>query len=234
MEKGALYLIPTSLSGKPLTEIYPETILDTIRTLKYFVVETPKIGRSFLKGLNPNRQTSSLTFYELNENSYGSIKDAITTLLNGDSVGVMSDAGYPAIGDMGADLVRKAHTSEIEVITLHGPSSILQSLASSGLGGQNFKFNGYLPKEQGDRKRKILEIERRSSQEQQCEIFIETPYRAQYIFEDILSICKPTSMLSMGINIEMDNQKYMTKTIKEYREMKLNINKQQVVFILRA
>ncbi len=234
MEKGTLYLIPTSLSGKPLTDIYPESILDILRTLDHIVVETPKIGRSFLKGLNPNRQTSSLTFYELNENNRNSISDVITTLLNGHSVGVMSDAGYPAIGDMGADLVMKAHISEINVITFHGPSSILQSLASSGLGGQNFKFNGYLPKDQEDRRRKILAIERRSSQENQTEIFIETPYRAQYIFEDILSICKPTSMLSMGINIEMADQKYITKTIREFRNMKLNLNKQQVVFILKA
>ncbi|MBI2356844.1 SAM-dependent methyltransferase [Candidatus Dojkabacteria bacterium] len=234
MNPGTLYLIPTSLAGRPLVAIYPESVLEQLRKIDCFVVETPKIGRSFLKGLDLERQTSSLKFFQLDENTSVNIKEILDTLKQGSNVGVMSDAGYPGVGDMGTELVQKAHQNNIAVKTFAGPSAILQTLSASGLNGQSFTFNGYLPKEQVKRISKIRELERVSIERNTSQIFIEAPYRAQYIFEDILSTCKSNTLLSLGIEIETERELYRTMSIEAWRSEKIDLNKKQVVYILKG
>ncbi|HRI05973.1 MAG TPA: SAM-dependent methyltransferase [Candidatus Dojkabacteria bacterium] len=231
---ATLYLIPTSLSGKPFVETYPEEILSIIRGLEVFVVETPKIGRSFLRGLNKDRQVSQLRFIELNENSQVNADDALKVLMGGESVGVISDAGYPGIADMGSNLVKFAQKEGIHVKCFFGPSSILQTLAASGLNGQNFKFNGYAPKDQIERVKYIKNLEIESIKTGYAQIFIETPYRAQYLFEDIINNLNSNSLLCLGINIDHDTEEVVTKTVADWKAIGKNINKSQVVYIVQG
>lgn len=230
---GTLYLIPTSLSGRALVEVYPESVLNQIRSLQYFVLETPKIGRSFLKGLHKDKQVSSLNFFQFNENMKN-VEEVILAIKRGNSVGVMSDAGYPGIGDMGSELILRAQEEAICVRSFSGPSSILQTLAASGLNGQKFTFNGYLPKDMGMRVDSIKKLESLSRQDRSSQIFIETPYRSQYIYEDILKSCKPTTKLSLGIDIETDQEFFLTRSVQNWLKEKIDISKKQVVFIIQA
>lgn len=234
MEYGTLYLIPSSLAGVPFTDIYSDKVLDILRGIDVFVVETPKIGRSFLRGLNKDKQISQLTFIELNENTTSGISEAIKYLKEGKSVGVISDAGYPGIGDMGANLVREAQKNEINVKTFAGPSSLLQTLASSGLNGQSFKFNGYAPKTPEERGKYIKELEVESIKTGQAQILIETPYRAQYLYEDAIKYLNKNSLLCLGVDIDMSNEVVKTKTISEWQLTKIELNKKQVVYIIQG
>lgn len=231
---ATLYLIPSSLSGKPFVEIYPEEILNIIRGLEVFVVETPKIGRSFLRGLNKDRQVSQLRFIELNENTQENANKAVNTLKAGESVGVISDAGYPGIADMGSSLVKLAQKEGIKVKCFSGPSSILQTLASSGLNGQNFQFNGYAPKDQAERVEFLKSLEIESIKTGYSQIVIETPYRAQYLFEDIINNLNSSTLLCLGINIDHDTEEVVTKTVADWKAIGKNINKSQVVYIVQG
>lgn len=231
---STLLLIPTSLIGKPLVEIYSERNLNQIRELEYFVVETPKIGRSFLKGLHKDRQISSLNFYTLNENTNSTISEIISTLKKGESVGVMSDAGYPGVGDMGNNLVLAAHREGIKVSVLPGPSAITQTLSGSGLNGNRFKYNGYLPKDQNKRLREIELLEKESSTTGIAQIAIETPYRAQHLLTDILNQCKGRTLLTLGIDIESENQTLKTMSIDQWKKNIPDIAKRKVIYIIQA
>ncbi|KKR06087.1 MAG: Tetrapyrrole methylase family protein [candidate division WS6 bacterium GW2011_GWF2_39_15] len=232
MEKGKLYLIPTSLSGMPLVDVYPENILTIIREIKTFVVETPKIGRSFLKGLYKDVKIFDLKFYTLNEN-IRQISPIIYDLKSGHDIGVISDAGAPGIGDMGTDLVFEAQRNEINVIPIVGPSAIMLAIMASGLSGQSFAFNGYLPKEQEARVKKIKQLEEASHKLNQAQVFIETPYRAQYVYEDIIKSCKDNTYLSLSVDLTDEKGFSKTKRAGEWKKENVDISKRQVVFIIQ-
>ncbi len=228
---GTLFLIPSSLNQKPLVEVLNHNDIEIVKSIKTFVIETPKIARAHLKDLGLNLR--ELTYYELNlrvgdEN----INQIISILKSGENVALISDAGIPAVADIGSSLTKEAQKKGINVVTLSGPSSIVQALASSGLNGQQFTFHGYLSKEQSVRIKQLKELERVALQTGYTQIFIETPYRAQYMYEDIINHLAVNTKLTVAVDITMESEDIKTLQIQEWKGQKVEINKRQVVYII--
>ena len=219
---GTLYLIPTSLSKKPLIEELKESDLNILRTLSYFIVETPKIARSYFKGLGVVIQ--NLDMRVLDEHTKPKdIPFLIEPLVQGFSMGLMTDAGCPGVGDPGSLIVRECHRLGIKVVPLVGPSSIILSLMASGLNGQRFRFLGYLPKNPEERKRAVKRIENESVRNNESQIFIEAPYRNKSLFNDLLNVCNSNTLLTVAVDLTGKNEYIMTMSINEWR-MSKNIN----------
>lgn len=216
---GTLYLIPTSLSKRVLKEELNQRNLDIVRSIKYFIVETPKVARAHLKDMGMILQ--ELDMAVLDEHTKAKeMPMLLEPLIHGNDVGLMTDAGSPAIADPGNIVVRECHRLGIKVIPLVGPSSILLALMASGLNGQQFRFLGYLPKDPERRKRKLVSIERESERKNESQIFIEAPYRNKSLFNDILQVCKNSTDLTVAIDITGENEYINTMSIKEWRESK--------------
>ena len=219
---GTLYLIPTSLSKKPLIEELKESDLNIVRTLSYFIVKTPKIARSYFKGLGVVIQ--NLDMRVLDEHTKPKdIPFLIEPLVQGFSMGLMTDAGCPGVGDPGSLIVRECHRLGIKVVPLVGPSSIILSLMASGLNGQRFRFLGYLPKNPEERKRSVKRIENESVRNNESQIFIEAPYRNRSLFNDLINVCNSNTLLTVAVNLTGENEYIMTMSINEWR-MSKNIN----------
>lgn len=216
---GILYLIPTSLSKKLLKDELKESDLDTVRTLKYFIVETPKIARAHLKDMGMVLQELDMAILDEHSKT-NDIPFLLEPLIHGNNVGLMTDAGCPGVGDPGSLVVRQCHRLGIKVVPLVGPSSILLSLMASGLNGQRFKFLGYLPKEPEDRKRKLKSIERESARSNESQIFIEAPYRNKSLFNNILDVCSGNTDLTVAIDITGEREFITTMSIKDWRMSK--------------
>lgn len=221
-----LYCIPTPLGGAP-REALPAPAITVIRSLGDFVVENAKGARAFLGALD-------MPVRELNIRVIGEERDALAPLREKRSLGLLSEAGCPAIADPGAALVEQAHQQGFRVVPLVGPSSIVLALMASGLEGQRFAFCGYLPREEIERKRKIIELERRSRTEKETEIFIETPYRNDVLLTALLESCKPQTRLSVAANLTLPDESIITKTIVEWRRAKSTIGRRPAVFLLLA
>jgi len=219
---GTLYLIPTSLSKKPLIEELKESDLNILRTLSYFIVETPKIARSYFKGLGVVIQ--NLDMRVLDEHTKPKdIPFLIEPLVQGFSMGLMTDAGCPGVGDPGSLIVRECHRLGIKVVPLVGPSSIILSLMASGLNGQRFRFLGYLPKNPESRRKIIKRIENESIRNNESEIFIEAPYRNKRLFDDLMSVCNANTELAVAVDLTGKNEDIRTMKISEWK-MSKNIN----------
>ncbi len=219
---GTLYLIPTSLSKRPLVEELKESDLNIVRTLSYFIVETPKIARSYFKGLNVVIQ--KLDMRVLDEHTkQNDIPFLIEPLVQGFSMGLMTDAGCPGVGDPGGLVVRECHRLGIKVVPLVGPSSIILSLMASGLNGQRFRFLGYLPKNPESRRKIIKRIENESIRNNESEIFIEAPYRNKRLFDDLMSVCNANTELTVAVDLTGKNEDIRTMKISEWKISK-NIN----------
>jgi len=219
---GTLYLIPTSLSKRPLVEELKESDLNIVRTLSYFIVETPKIARSYFKGLNVVIQ--KLDMRVLDEHTkQNDIPFLIEPLVQGFSMGLMTDAGCPGVGDPGSLVVRECHKLGIKVVPLVGPSSIILSLMASGLNGQRFRFLGYLPKNPESRRKIIKRIENESIRNNESEIFIEAPYRNKRLFDDLMSVCNANTELTVAVDLTGKNEDIRTMKISEWKISK-NIN----------
>ena len=219
---GTLYLIPTSLSKRPLVEELKESDLNIVRTLSYFIVETPKIARSYFKGLGVVIQ--ELDMRVLDEHTkQNDIPFLIEPLVQGFSMGLMTDAGCPGVGDPGSLVVRECHRLGIKVVPLVGPSSIILSLMASGLNGQRFRFLGYLPKNPESRRKMIKRIENESIRNNESEIFIEAPYRNKRLFDDLMSVCNANTELAVAVDLTGKNEDIRTMKISEWR-MSKNIN----------
>lgn len=231
---GTLYLIPTSLSKKPLKNELKDSDLDIVKKLKFFIVETPKTARAYLQDMGMVLQELSMGILD----EHSKRKDLpflLEPLIAGNDVGLMSDAGSPGVGDPGNMVVRECHRLGIKVVPLVGPSSILLSLMASGLEGQRFKFWGYLPKESIERQRKIKTLERESSRNSESEIFIEAPYRNKSIFNDLLEVCNPSTDLTIAVNLTGENENIYTMSIKEWRQSKgINILDIPSIYILQS
>jgi 16S rRNA (cytidine1402-2'-O)-methyltransferase len=183
--KGKLYLIPTRLGDNPPLEVLPISIKKIIETIDYYIVENEKTARRFIKRVSPNKSQPSLKLQVLNKYTTEAERNTyLNPCLEGISTGLLSEAGCPAIADPGADIVSLAHQMDIQVVPLVGPSSIILALMASGMNGQSFTFNGYLPIDKSERKSKIKALERLSSEHNQAQIFIETPYRNMKMLED--------------------------------------------------
>ena len=216
---GTLYLIPTSLSKRALKEELKEKDLNTVRELKYFIVETPKVARAHLKDMGMVLQELDMAVLD----EHTKIKEMpflLEPLIHGNNVGLMTDAGAPAIADPGSIVVRECHRLGIKVVPLVGPSSMLLALMASGLNGQQFRFLGYLPKDPERRKRKLVSIERESERKNESQIFIEAPYRNKSLFNDILQVCKNSTDLTVAIDITGENEYINTMSIREWKESK--------------
>lgn len=213
---GVLYLIPTSLSKQLLKDELKEKDLNIVRGIKYFIVETPKVARAYLKDMGMVLQ--ELNMAKLDEHSKKTdIPYLLEPLIHGNTVGLMTDAGSPGVGDPGSMVVRECHRLGIKVVPLVGPSSILLALMSSGLNGQRFRFLGYLPKEPESRRRKIKGIERESAKSNESQIFIEAPYRNKSLFNDILDVCNGNTDLTVAVDLTGVNEYINTMSIREWR-----------------
>ena len=228
-----LYLIPTSLGDVSFDKILPNHNTEIISDLKHFVVEDIRTARRFLKKANPAIVIDELTFFELNQHtSADQISSYLKPMQQGFDLGVISEAGCPAIADPGAEVVAMAQANDFQVVPLVGPSSILLALMASGFNGQSFAFVGYLPIQQADRAKAIKRLESRATNELQSQIFIETPYRNSKMLEEILSTCQPTTKLCIAADITLESEFIKTKTIQNWKKNKPDLNKRPCIFII--
>jgi len=233
MRQGNLYLIPSPLGDCDFAKIFPAFNADIIQEIEHFIVEDLRTGRRFVKKLGMKKPMESLQFLTLNEHTKGNeIDTLLQPLKEGKNVGLISDAGIPCVADPGNIIVSCAQQLGAEVFPLVGPSSILLALMASGLNGQSFAFNGYLPREQPDRERQLLFLESLVKKSNQTQIFIETPYRNNHVFKSILAVCDPAIRLCLGVNITAENQMIKTMTIKKWKSQKIDLHKQPTVFLM--
>ena len=221
------------MGDTPIDKVLPKHNTDIINSLSFFIVENIRSARRFLKKCNSEIDIDALTFYELNKRTLSKdIASFLNPIRNGESVGVISEAGCPAIADPGADVVAIAQRNNYKVVPLVGPSSILMSLMASGFNGQNFAFNGYLPIEEKERERKLKALENRVYRENQTQIFMETPYRNNKMAEDILQHCKPQTKLCIAMNITCHNETIVTKKIGAWKGKLPDMHKQPCIFLI--
>jgi len=228
-----LYLIPTSLGDCSFERILPTYNAEVISSLRFFVVEDIRSARRFLKKSNPAINIDELTFFELNKHTRPEeIANFLKPMSVGNDVGVLSEAGCPAIADPGADVAAIAQQKNHKVIPLVGPSSILMALMASGFNGQSFAFVGYLPVQPAERAKILKKLESRVYAEAQTQIFIETPYRNMKMLEDIISICQPNTRLCIAADITLDSEFIKTKPIKEWKKQLPDLNKRPCIFLI--
>ena len=233
--KAKLYLIPTSLGESDLKTIIPGHIQAIVENTNYFIVENIRSARRYIRKLSADKVIDDITFFELNKHTKANdISSFLQPILSGNDIGIISEAGNPGIADPGADVVKIAHRKNIQVIPLVGPSSILLALISSGLNGQNFAFNGYLPVKPPERIKKIQFLENRSKTENQSQIFMETPYRNMKMLDDILNNCKKSTLLCIASDITLETEFIKTKMIADWKKQNVQINKRPTIFILQA
>ena len=214
--------------------VLPANVIHTARKLDTFIVENEKTARQFLSMIKPNTPIRGLNLLTLNEHTAEKeLPMLLAPLLSGRDVGLISDAGCPGIADPGADLVRLAHRKGIRVVPLVGPSSILLALMASGMNGQHFTFLGYLPVEKNERIQKIREIEKRSQQHQETQIFVEAPYRNQHMLQDIVDTCHADTKLCVAANISLEGELIISKSIADWKKSPLpDLHRQPTVFLL--
>lgn len=230
---SSLYLIPVPLGDTPLENVLPEYNKTVIRQISYFIVENIRTARRFLKKALPEIEIEALTFFELNKHtSPDDIAGFLDPLKKGNHVGVISEAGCPAIADPGADVVAIAQAKRYRVVPLVGPSSILLSLMASGFNGQSFAFLGYLPIEAGARVKAVKQMELRISSEHQTQIFIETPYRNHKLIEELIKNCKPQTKLCIAANLTCENEFVQTRSIGEWKGKIPDLSKIPTIFLL--
>ncbi|NPA37427.1 MAG: SAM-dependent methyltransferase [Chlorobi bacterium] len=235
MQKGNLYLIPNTLGDSPIEYNLPQTNIDIIRDLKFFIVENIRTARRFLKKVDRNINIDELTFFLIDKHTKpDKYPSYLVPAQEGHSIGVLSEAGCPGVADPGADVVKIAHKKNIRIIPLIGPSSILLSLMASGMNGQNFAFVGYLPVKKGETAKAIRDVEQRSIHQKQTQIFIEAPYRNAKLLQDILSYCKPQTQLCIACDITLETEFIVTKTIAEWKGNVPDINKRPTIFLIQG
>lgn len=228
-----LYLIPIPIADNALHTLSDEIKTVTITT-QHFFVEHIRTARRFLKALHPSIVIDDLHFSEIDKHNGPDMSILAEWLKQGHNVGVMSEAGCPGIADPGSVLVQKAHELDTEVIPLTGPNSIILALMASGLNGQSFAFNGYLPLKDPARSQKIKQLEQLSAKEKQTQIFIETPYRNQLLFDELLKHCNNRTQLCIAQNITAENAFIKTRSIAGWKQNKPEWEKQPTVFLILA
>jgi len=231
---GVLYLIPAPLAEGALHDTLPQGTLEVISRLRHFVVEELRTARRYLSKAGHKGNIDELCFYVLNEHTDPTgLSGLLQPLLEGHDMGLLSEAGLPAVADPGANLVALAHEKGIEVAPLTGPSSLMLALMASGLNGQSFAFVGYLPVQPQERRSRIRQLERRAVEEGQTQIFIETPYRNVALFGDLIEVCAPQTMLSIASNLTSFDAYIASKTVAQWRARDIpGIQKVPAVFTL--
>ncbi len=229
----ALYLLPVTLGDTPTEKVIPAYNREIIISIKHFIVEDVRSARRFLKKIEPSIVIDELTFYPLNKHTLPEdISGYLKPLTEGSSMGVISEAGCPAVADPGADVVAIAQRKNMKVVPLVGPSSIILSVMASGFNGQSFAFHGYLPIEPGERMKRLKELEQRVYNEHQTQLFIETPYRNNKMMEDILKACRPQTKLCIAANITCDGEYIKTRSLKEWKGKLPDLTKIPCIFLI--
>lgn len=229
----ALYLLPVTLGDTPVEQVLPAYNKEIILGIKHFIVEDVRSARRFLKKVEASINIDELTFYPLNKHtSPDDLSGYLKPLQEGHSMGVISEAGCPAVADPGADVVAMAQRKNLKVVPLVGPSSIILSVMGSGFNGQSFAFHGYLPIEAADRIKRLKELEGRIYSENQTQLFIETPYRNNKMMEDIVKTCRPQTKLCIAANITCEGEYIHTKTIREWKGHLPDLTKAPCIFLI--
>lgn len=229
-----LYLIPAPLGDNDPTEVIPQYVLETACSLKTFVVEETRTARRFLSRYGLKGKIDELSFTELNEHTGKEDIEAMASLFDNSDVGLITEAGLPAVADPGAALVALCHRKGIEVVPLVGPSSLMMALMASGLDGQSFAFRGYLPAKTDERRTAIRNLEKTSSSLKQTQIFIETPYRNDSLMADLTANLNPSTRLCIAADITLPTQFIRTLRVAEWRKRPLSIGKRPCVFLILA
>lgn len=230
---GRIYLIPVTLGGDDFLRVIPEKVIDLTRQLRYFIVEDIRSARRFLRLIDKEFPINDSVFFELNEHTGESdITNYLEPIFNGSDIGIMSEAGLPGIADPGAGIIAMAHRKRITVTPLSGPSSILLALISSGLNGQNFSFNGYLPVKPAERSAKLRELEKKAG-EGYSQIFMETPYRNQKMLESLITTCYKNTLLCIAADITLPTESIRTMKISEWKKDLPLLNDKLVVFVIQ-
>ena len=236
MLEAGLYLIPTQLSDVELNRVLPAHNIEVVRGMRYFVVESLRSARRFLKKCDRDIDIDSLTFNELNEHTdlknTAALEAMLAPIARGEAVGVISDAGCPAVADPGADLVAIAQRRGYKVFPLVGPSSILMSLMASGFNGQRFAFEGYLPVDAQARQSRLKEMTRRIEREQQTQIFIEAPYRNNQLIADLAQHLPGSLRLCVASDITGEHQSIVTRSLAEWKQARYDYHKIPTIFLL--
>ena len=231
-----LYLIPVTLGNTPIEQVLPAYNKQVICSIRHFIVEEVRTARRFLKQVDRNINIDELTFYPMGKHAdAASFSKYLDALRNGEDMGVISEAGCPAVADPGADVVAIAQREGLKVVPLVGPSSILLAVMGSGFNGQSFAFHGYLPIAPTDRAKRLKQLESRSAAEHQTQLFIETPYRNHKIIADILSACNPRTRLCIASGLTTEKEYICSKTVKEWKQAPPpDLNKIPTIFAIYA
>ena len=235
VEKGKLYLIPSPLGENDQAEVIPGPVLKSLEGFRTFVVEEVRTARRYLSKAGLRGKIGDLEFHELNEHTdETTIEGYIRLFDDGNDVALISEAGLPAVADPGAQLVALAHRHGIEVVPCVGPSSLMMALMASGLNGQSFAFCGYIPAKTDERRNRLKTLEKVSAQLRQTQILIETPYRNDSLFADILSVCGASTRVCVACNITMPDAYIKTMKVAQWKKEGLVIGKRPCVFLLLA
>lgn len=233
MSQPSLFLISMTLGDTSIERVIPAYNIEIVSGLKHYIVENVRTARRFLKKCNPEVDIDSLTFYELNKHTdKDQIAGYLKPIRSGESIGVISEAGCPAVADPGADVVAIAQREGYKVVPLVGPSSMLMAIMASGFNGQSFAFHGYLPIDANERIKKLKQLEARAYNEDQTQLFIETPYRNQKLAEDILQHCKPQTRLCIAMNITCEDEYIVTRSVKSWKGKLPDMHKKPCVFLI--
>ena len=233
--KGKLYLIPSPLGDNNPAEVIPASVLERIQHITTYVVEEERTVRRYLSRAGLKGHIQELDLHVLNEHTTPMEISAMAALFDdGRDVGLISEAGLPAVADPGSALVALCHEKGIEVVPMVGPSSLMLALMGSGMNGQSFAFCGYLPAKTDERRNAIRDIEKISGARRQSQIFIETPYRNDSLFSDLLQHCQASTRICIACNVTMPDAYIKTRTVAEWRKNKVEIGKRPCVFIMLA
>lgn len=230
---GKLYLIPTTLGECDPMAVLPLTVKRCIELIDDYIVENEKTARKFIKRICPEKVQASLRLSTLNKHTQISEHNGmIQACLAGKHMGLMSEAGCPGIADPGAVLVKLAHEKGIPVVPLVGPSSITLALMASGMNGQSFAFNGYLPIDKGEKKAALKQLERLAQDKNQSQLFIETPYRNNKLVEDLLQCLQPSTYLCIACDLTLPTEYIKTMRVQDWKRVKLDLHNRPAIFIL--
>ncbi|WPP53494.1 SAM-dependent methyltransferase [Catalinimonas niigatensis] len=232
---GKVYLIPTVIAEDTMDQALPVSIKVTVNSLRYFLVENVRTARRFLSALGIQNPIDNLHFEELNKRtSKVELKSLFAPVMQGENIGIMSEAGCPGVADPGALAVNYAHEHHIQVIPLVGPSSFLLALMASGFNGQSFAFHGYLPIDKGERNKAVKQLEKQAQDQHQTQIFMETPYRNNQLFEAVLKNCKNTTQLCVARGVTGSDEYIKTMNIGDWKKNKPDLHKIPTVFLIYA
>jgi 16S rRNA (cytidine1402-2'-O)-methyltransferase len=234
-KKGQLYLIPSTLGSEQALPFIAPSVVEAILPLDYFIVENLRSARRFLKKCGYTKNLDDVTFFELNNRTpVAEYSEMVRPLMNGLDMGLLSDAGVPAVADPGSEIISIAHEKQIKIKPLIGPSSILLALMASGLNGQGFTFNGYLPRKENERIKALKHIEFISKKTGFTQIFMDTPYRNISLLENIVENLSPHTLLCIAVNLTMPDEKIVTQEVSKWRKSNISLDKKPAMFLLLA